>query len=220
MSNKFSELEEDDDDENDMMTALQQLTSKIQVGAKVPQKQRKSTRSLSHQQISKIARQVQQGIIDLPSLDLESNEDYEAVWALVDSGAGKSCANKSKHIAHVRTPNRPSRARMATANGQELKSRGTFTVHGFTSEGQKISPDFEDTDVEMPIVAVNDISKEDLEVTFRQEQSELMDSSTGRKSKFVKKKGVYFMKMFYKKHQCDDDCDHVEQPSFTRPGTP
>ena len=42
----------------------------------------------------------------------------------------------------------------------------------------------------MPIVAVNDISKEDLEVIFRQEQSELMDSSTGRKSKFVKKKGA------------------------------
>ena len=219
VSNKFSELE-DDDDENDMMTALQQLTSKIQIGAKVPQKQRKSTRTLSHQQISKIARQVQEGIIDLPSLDLESNEDYEAVWALVDSGAGKSCANKSKHFAHVRTPNRPSQARMATANGQELKSRGTFTVHGFTSEGQKISPDFEDTDVEMPIVAVNDISKEDLEVIFRQEQSELMDSSTGRKSKSVKKKGVYFMKMLYKKHQCDDDCEHGEQPSFTRPGTP
>ena len=62
---------------------------------------------------------------------------------------------------------------MATANGQELKSRGTFSVHAMTTEGQEIAPDFEDTDVEMPIIAVNDISKEDLEVTFAEATANL-----------------------------------------------
>ena len=118
---------------------------------------------------------------------------------------------------------KPSSARMATANGHELKSRGTFRLPAMTAEGQKIMPDFEDTDVEMPIVSVNDISKEDLEVSFRQDQSELVSADTGRRSKFMKQRGVYFMKLFYKKEPCQDNsggCDCEQHPSFTRPGTP
>ena len=223
ISNKFEALEEDND-EDDVMVALQQLTPKVRVGPKIPQKQMKKGRTLSKQQVSKIAQQIKDGIIQLPDLNLESNEDFAAVWALVDSGAGKSCANKAKHFPFVETANRPSNARMATANGHELKSRGTFSVQALTAEGQMIKPDFEDTDVEMPIVAVNDISKEDLEVSFRADGSELMSSETGRRSKFVKRRGVYFMKMYYAKGQCqDDECQHNEcesQPSFTRLGAP
>ena len=80
------------------MNALQELTPNIRIGPKVPQKQHKVSSALSKSEIASIARQVANGTIDLPSLDLESNQDYEAVWALVDSGAGKSCANKSKHF--------------------------------------------------------------------------------------------------------------------------
>ena len=139
------------------------------------------------------------GDIDLPSLDLASNSEYEAVWALVDSGAGKSCANRAKHFTHLRTKNKISDARMATASGQELKSRGTFEVQARTSEGQVLCPKFEDTDVEMPILAVNDISHDDMEVTFRHDRGELISGHTGKRSKFVKRKGVHFMKMYYKK---------------------
>ena len=89
-----------------------------------------------------------------------------------------------------------------------------------TSEGQKVNPEFEDADVDMPIVAINDLSKDDTEVTFRRSQSELVDVETGRKSRFIKKRGVYFMNMYYKKDQCHDDCDCERQPGFTRPGTP
>ena len=89
--------------------------------------------------------------------------------------------------------------------------------------GQEIQPNFEDTDVEMPIVAVTDISKKDLEVSFREDESELVSANTGRRSKFMKQRGVYFMKMFYKKDKCQEDgsgCDCEQQSSFTRPGTP
>ena len=221
ISNAFAELEDhDNDDEDEVMAALQQLTPKVRVGPKVPQKQLRKSKPMTRQQTLEIPKQVQDGVIDLPSLDLESNAEYEAVWALVDSGAGRSCANKSKHFPFVKTKNQPSQARMATASGQELKSRGTFQVHALTSEGQKVIPEFEDADVDMPIVAVNDLSKDDTEVTFRHSQSELVDVETGRKSRFIKKRGVYFMKMYYKKDQCHDDCDCERQPGFTRPGTP
>ena len=78
---------------------------------------------------------------------------------------------------------------MATANGHELKSRGTFTVKGMTAEGQRVMPNFEDTDVDMPIIAVNDISQDDTEVIFRQGDNEMVDVRSGRKSMFAKKRG-------------------------------
>ena len=220
ISNSFDGLSEDDqDDEDEVMAALQQLTPHVTSGPKLSQAQRKA-KSYTKKQIADIARKVQSGEIDLPDLDLESNETYEAVWALVDSGAGKSCARKAKHFSNIKTPNKPSQAKMATANGQELKSRGTFTVNALSKEGQAISAEFEDVDVDMPIIAVNDLSKEATEVIFRQENSELVDVGTGRRSRFTKKRGVYFMKMFYKKNQCHDQCDHDQDMDFHRPGNP
>ena len=82
------------------------------------------------------------------------------------------------------------------------------------------SAEFEDVDVDMPIIAVNDLFKEATEVIFRQENSELVDVGTGRRSRFTKKRGVYFMKMFYKKNQCHDQCDHDQDMDFHRPGNP
>ena len=73
----------------------------------------------------------------------------------------------------------------------------------------------------MPIIAANDISNDDLEVSFRQGQSELVDGGSGRRSRFTKKRGVYFMKMYYQKGQCQEDGHDVgQQLGFTRPGTP
>ena len=94
------------------------------------------------------------------------------------------------------------------------------SVHAKTSEGLDVAPEFEDADVDMPIIAVSDISHNDTEVVFRQDTSELVDGETGRSSRFIKKRGVYFMKMYYKKDQCSDECDCGPQPGFTRPGTP
>ena len=218
ISNSFEELEEDDEDE--VLAALKQLTHNVKIGPKIPQSQLRRNQAMSKKQVNQIAQQVRSGDIALPDLDLASNAEYEAVWALVDSGAGKSCANKARHFPHVQSSNQPSQVRMATANGQELKSRGTFTVHGQTSEGQTVVPKFEDTDVEMPIIAVNDLSLDDAEVIFRQDSGELIDGATGRRSQFIKKRGVCFMKMYYKKDQCSDDCDCPSDSGFTRPGAP
>ena len=219
LNNGFDVLQEPDD-EDEMMTALQQLIPNIQIGPKKSQKQKKLKPGLTKREISDIAGQIAQGKIDLPSLDLESNSEYAAVWALVDSGAGKSCASKAKHFKHVKTCNAPSKARMATASGQELVSRGTFRVKGRTSEGQVVEPNFEDVDVDMPIVAVNDLSQENTEVIFRKGSSELLDIHTGRRSRFAKQRGVYFMKIYYKKGQDAGQHDDEQSLGFTRPGAP
>ena len=81
-------------------------------------------------------------------------------------------------------------------------------------------PEFEDADVDLPIVAVNDLSKEDTEVIFRHDDSELVNVENGRTSRFTKKRGVYFMKLYYRKNQCHEECECEPQPDFHRPGAP
>ena len=209
-SNKFEalvDLEEEENDEDDMLKALHQISNNVHVGPKQSQKQRKANAApspLTKSKIAVIAQQVKSGEIDLPSLRLHNNHEYECVWALIDSGAGRPCARKAKHFAGVNSPMAPSKVRLSTATGQEVKSGGVFTVECKTTEGNTIIQEFEDTDVDMPIVSVSSLSDNGTsgsQVNFRNNGGEVVDLLNGDSSKFVKRRGVYFMKLFFKKSQ-------------------
>ena len=90
LQNAFQDLTDVDehDDEDEVLEALKQLTSKVQVGPKPSQQQRRQ-KGLSKARIAHIAREVNEGRIHLPDLNLDNDGDYEAIWALVDSGAGR-----------------------------------------------------------------------------------------------------------------------------------
>ena len=218
----LAEVDEEENDEDDMIKALQQISSNITVGPKKSQKQKKATAApspLTRRKIAAIAEQVKSGEISLPSLRLHNNGDYECVWALVDSGAGRPCARKNKHFVNVDATMVPSKVRLTTATGQEVKSGGVFKVECKTAEGNTIIQEFEDTDVDMPIVSVSSLSKngsDGSQVNFRQNGGEVVDLFNGDASKFVKRRGVYFMKLFYKKSQSLPDKN--KKPVFSRPG--
>ena len=214
-----------EDDGSEVLGALEKLTPKVNVGPKVSQRTRKSQiQPLTKARIAHIARQVKSGEIQLPEIKLEDNSEYEYFWALLDSCAGRSCAKKAKHFPKVKIPNSPSSVRMSTANRNELHSRGTFQINARTSEGHVISPTFEDADVEMPIVAITDIATnghDGTETLFRCNGGEIVDFETRNKSNFIRRNGVYFMKMYYKTDQCSSSCNHSEPESdFIRPGNP
>ena len=91
-SNSFAGLgdsdESEDEDESDMVQALARLTSKISVGPKVTQSQRRKGKKMDITRILAVAKKVHSGELSTPDLKMESNEEYEALWALVDTGAG------------------------------------------------------------------------------------------------------------------------------------
>ena len=95
-SNPFAPIsdEDDDDDEDKVLEALKHISSKVTVGPKMSQKQRKSSPAptLGKGDIAKLAKLVRSGQMGLPELNLQSNSEYEEAWALVDSGAARSCA--------------------------------------------------------------------------------------------------------------------------------
>ena len=220
-TNSFANIFEDDnyDDEADgdehVLSALQQMTSNVSVGPKVSQRQRKDPsqrQPMDRRTVAAIAKRVRNGDYNLPDLQLESNDQYEAVWALVDSGAGRSCARRSQHFGHTKTELKPSSVKMATASGEELKSRGCFTIDLLSTEGHTIHQTFEDADVDMPILSVTEISVNGAlgsDVVFRKSDGAIIDLQTNAASRFVKRRGVYFMKVYTLKNR---------RSGFTRPG--
>ena len=219
--NSFAEIfddndydDEDDDDEH-MLNALRNIASSVKVGPKVSQKKRNNvgrTKPMDKRTIASIAKQVRDGHYNLPDLQLETNNEFEAVWALVDSGAGRSCAKRKEHFPNTRTDLKSSSVRMATASGQELKSRGCFKLNLLSSEGNPLTQTFEDADVDMPIMSVTELASNGSlgsDVVFRKHDGAIVDVETNATSKFVRRKGVYFMKIFTPKNN---------KSGFTRPG--
>ena len=218
--NSFEELfnedsyEDEEDGDEHMLKALQQFASKVSTGPKVSQKQKKSLRPkpIDRRTVAAIAKQVRNGNYNLPDLQLESDERYEAKWALVDTGAGRSCAKRSQHFGSTKSKLNPSTVKMATASGEELKSRGCFTLNLLTAEGNSIQQTFEDADVDIPIMSVTELASNGpigSDVIFRQNDGAIVDLQSGAVSKFLRRKGVYFIKVFTLKNR---------QSSFTRLG--
>ena len=105
--NKFEPLQsndDSDDEETEVFKALQQLTSKVSIAAKVSQKARKAASSaivpasgLDHHKVAELAADIKSGKPQLPDLKC-SNAEFEATWALTDACAGVNTANQKKHV--------------------------------------------------------------------------------------------------------------------------
>ena len=82
---------DDEDDDEHMLKALKERTPHVSVGPNTSQKRRATggrVKPIDRRTMASIAKQVRDGHYNLPDLQLESNTEFEAVWASVDSGAG------------------------------------------------------------------------------------------------------------------------------------
>ena len=159
-------------------------------------------------QLNAIAREVKEGTITLPELHLSADSEYMYIWALVDSGAGANVARKDQFPASriVKAP----AISLTAANGEALPNRGAIEVTTMAQNGTPVNRRFYDADVEMPILSVAELSLEGQQgsdVRFRRKDGYIEDLASGHCELFVKRKGVYFTKMY------------VPRPSvgFTRP---
>ena len=204
--NKFSALNDgdSDDDEDDVVKALASLTSNVQLASTraLSQKERRAKQPngarLAH--LNAIARKVKSGEINLPDLDLEHDSEYDYIWTMVDSGAGANVARR-EHFKHSHRVNAPAIS-LTVANGEVLPNRGARSVSCYDRSGFQKTRVFYEAPVEMPILAVTELAQEGdngSEVRFRLSDGEIIDTSDGRKVPFVKRMGVYFMKIYFPK---------------------
>ena len=153
------------------MKALAALTPNVQRASEKskPQKLKKSGSPMNIAHLNAIARMVKNGEIQLPDLDLEDDDEYDYVWAMVDSGAGANVARRN-HFPHSRPAAAP-KISLTIANGDALPNRGARAVTCYDRHGNKCERLFYDAPVEMPIVAVTELAKEGeagSEVRFRE----------------------------------------------------
>ena len=97
--------------DQDIVSALQQVATVVQTGPKLSQKARKQQGKwpppLARAQIKAIAQKINKGELSLPELDLPHDSDYVAIWALVDSGSSVHVANVSKVFPGARIEKPP-----------------------------------------------------------------------------------------------------------------
>ena len=220
--NKYGNLvDSDDEDESDVLKALAAIIPHVSLASgRMSQKARRSNHSqrrpMDVTRINAIARDIKDGKISLPELDLSTDSEYTYVWALVDSGAGANVARRST-FSETEPVSAPS-ITLSTANGESLPHAGAHRVTSYRKNGGRIARTFYDADVELPILAVSELSKEGecgSEVRLRHKDGIIKDLHTGDRQPVVKRRGVYFTKMFIKKTQTPG----IES-GFIRPGSP
>ena len=206
ISNKFSILEDDDsdDEETEVMKTLAALTPHVRLASDKYRSQRSkkadgSKLNLAH--LNAIARMVKSGEIELPDLDLEEDEAYNYVWAMVDSGAGANVARR-EHLPHSRQTKSAPKISLTVANGETLPDHGARAVTCYNRSGSRCDRIFYEAPVEMPILSVTELSKEGnsgSEIRFRSRDGEIIDNATGKKCHCVRRMGVYFMRLYFPK---------------------
>ena len=217
-SNAFAALTEEED-EDAVVAALCQLTSNVNVGPKMSQRQRTEAtakKGLTVKEIRRIAAAVNRGDVELPDVDLEDNEEYEAVWALVDTGAGANVASlKNQFPGATMNEHDPSvpLIKLSTASAEILDGGGNFTIRASTGEGHDATTTFVDAPVDMPILSVAQICEDGHRVIFNKKGGVIWNSETGEKTVFIKRRGVYFLKMLVPRSLV-----RTSDMDFARPG--
>ena len=80
-----------------------------------------------------------------------------------------------------------------------MTSRGCFKIEAYSAEGNRITQTFEDADVDMPIMAVTELSENGAlgsDIVFRKTDGAMVDVESDKTSRFIRRKGVYFMKIY------------------------
>ena len=115
-------------------------------------------------------------------------------WCMMDSGAGCHAANRKKDVANAQTKKTKNPMRCVLADGKDIQSKGIIEVETEIDDEAHIVP-FEDLPVDCRIISVKKIVKKTNVVTFRDGAGYIFNTVTRKKSRFVERKGVYFIKL-------------------------
>ena len=105
---------------------------------------------------------------------------------------------------------------MTAANGSKIADEGTMHVKVQTTTGHKVNIPFTNANVQMPILSIAKLAGEH-DSWFGQTGGELVHRKTANRIPFVKRAGVYFMKVAVNKSQLQNDAGQKSE-LFVRSG--
>ena len=166
-------------------------------------KSQTAPKPLSKSKINQIVAAVQSGKIKLSKIDdhCPTEEDVVWVWALMDSGSGVHAASATKHFPGAlvqETEGQRNGHTMTAANGSKIADEGMLSVRVKTTTGHKVRIPFTNANVQMPILSIAKLAAEH-DSWFGETGGELIHRKTANRIPFVKRAGVYFMRVAVKK---------------------
>ena len=106
------------------------------------------------------------------------------------------------------------------ANNSEVPNRGEIDVEGVTEQGHKVNVTFQDAEVGVPILSVGELTDSKHKVDFEDHGGEILHKPTGTVTPFVRKLGVYFVKIMVPRSSLEKSNfpDEDKSSRFGRPG--
>jgi hypothetical protein len=129
----------------------------------------------------------------------ETWENYEAVEAVLDSGAGE-CVCGPQHFGGIDMTVDPNRAGAGTeyvcADGGRIPNMGEKSVPGLSDAGTRLAIKFQVTTVDRPLIAVSKLTAAGHIVKFGNQNGTITHGATGKQTQFRKKNGVYVLRIW------------------------
>ena len=222
--NRFTPFGEEDPEEASMVQCLQDFAHHVKKMAPKPSKQGPSR--LTRKQINAIAKDINDGKLKLPDLTLDNDDDYIAVWALLDSGSSVHVVDAAKFFpkAKVNRPKPGSRG-FTVASGAKIEDLGTVETPCKTAEGISTSITWRNANVAMPILSTHEIAAKRNSLQYEEDGGTITNLDTRQETKFIQQNGVYFVKLLIPKSITGDyklsppqrDEHKLSQGDFGRP---
>ena len=120
------------------------------------------------------------------------------VLVLMDSGAVPNVACHRKHFPGAvveESEAQKAGAKYHTATGEPFPNKGQMTVPATTQEGHAKTFVFQNADVTIPILSTGNLSDDNNDILYSQNGGKIIDLTHNTESTFIRKWGVYFLKL-------------------------
>ena len=143
----------------------------------------------------------------MPDIDMESDVQWKAVWALLDSGRSVHVANAARHFPGAEIQQPPSNTKgFQTADGKTISNLGHTVTHLRTQEGFRTGVQWKNAKVAMQILSTHEIAKNNKELRDREREGDIVDLQTGHITKFIAAAGVCVVTTFRPKKLAQGRC--------------
>ena len=162
-----------------------------------------------------LAKDINEGRLTLPELDLPSDKDYVAVWALVDSGSSVHVVDASQVFPKSKVlPPPKGHKGFTVADGTKVEHGGFVHTNIRTVEGENKTIRWKNAKVAMPILSTHELARNGSKLEYDEDHGIIHNKATGATTKFYQAAEVYFVPLLVKKDILPDD----KPQGFGRPG--